>query len=75
VVRDLARQPEQPSGARDQAPAHLGQAEHGLLAGHDKVAGQDDLEPAGQGVTLHRGDDRLSRGALRDAAETPPAGR
>src|SRR5947199_191767 len=61
------------ASASDQPTAHLGQAEDGLLAGHDEVAGQDDLEPAGQGVPLHRGDDRLGRRALRDAAEPAAA--
>jgi bifunctional DNase/RNase len=69
VIRYAARQPEQAARARHQAALDLGQAELGLVAGHHQVAGQRELEPAGQRVAFYCGDDRLARRLLHDAAE------
>jgi Cu+-exporting ATPase len=73
AARQALRQPEQASGGRGQPAPDLGQAEGGTAGGDDHVAGQHDLEAAGQGVTLDRCDERLRRRRLGDAGE--PAAR
>ena len=57
-----ADQPRQPDGAAvDQrhAPAPAEDAEHRVAAGHPQVAPERELEAAGDGVPLDRGDHRL----------------
>ena len=81
VVRDPARQPQQRAGGGDQPALDLGDAEARVARGHDQVARERDLEPAGQRVALDRGDQRLarrrarrcrrSRGPRRTAARRP----
>ena len=43
------------------APAAAEDAEHGVVGGDAEVAPQGQLEPAGDGVSLDRGDDRLGQ--------------
>ena len=50
-----------------------GIAEPGPARGDDQVAGQRDLEPAGDREALDRGDERLARRALDDAREAAVA--
>ena len=66
-------QPDEPAGRGDQAALDLRDAEARVARGDDQVAGQRDLEPAGQRVALDRGDQRLARRALRDAGEAAVA--
>ena len=69
AVGDAARQAQERAAGRDERALDLGDAELGLAGGDDEVAGQRDLEPAGDGEALDRRDERLARGALGDARE------
>ena len=75
VVRHPLGEPEQPAARGDQSALDLGQPELRVLGGDEHVAGQRDLEPAGDGIALQCRDDRLDRRLLDDARETPAGDR
>ena len=51
-----------------------GMPKRGVRRGHDQVARQSDLGPAGEGRAVHGGDDGFGPLPAGDAAETPPRG-
>src|SRR5215218_152557 len=72
VERDATRQAQQCAAGGDETALDLRDAQLGLARGDDQVTRQCDLEPAGDGEALDRGDQRLVGRALRDAGEAPP---
>ena len=60
-VADLAAQAHGRTRHGEQAPLHLGHAEHGALARDADVGALEDLGAAGAGEALGREDDRLGR--------------
>ena len=58
-VRDLAAEPNDRPTERVEAPAHLGHAEPGALAGDADVGALEDLGAAGDRGALDGGDQRL----------------
>ena len=64
---------DRPAGGGEEPTLRLGEPERGAGGGHDEVAGEHELEPAGEGRALHRGDDRLRVVAPGDAAEARPS--
>ena len=69
AVGHPARQAQQRAGGGDERALDLGDAEPGAPRGDDEVAGQRDLEAAGDREALDRRDERLARRALDDAGE------
>src|SRR6185437_13003884 len=69
-ARDAPGQQQRPARAGHQRALDLGHAELGGRARHYQVAGHGQLEAAGQGVALGRGDHRLARRGLGDAGQT-----
>jgi len=62
VVRNPPRKPQQRRAGRDEAALDLGDAEPRAPGRDDQIARQRDLEAAGDGEALDRGDQRLLRG-------------
>jgi AcrR family transcriptional regulator len=69
VVGHAARQAQQRTGSRDESASYLGQRETRGARGDDEVAGDGHLEPAGHGVSLDGGDERLLRRLAGHARE------
>ena len=69
VVRDPLREPDQRAGGGDQPALDLRDADLRVARRDDQVAGERDLEAAGDREALDRRDDRLLRRPLRDARE------
>ena len=63
------------TAAGEQADPGLGDAELDVLGDHEEVAGQRQLEPAGQREALDGGDHRLAGAVLEELAASRPAGR
>ena len=70
VERQGPRRAEEASAGRHDADADLGQAEPGRARRDDEIAGEDDLQPAAEGGTLDRGDQRFAAAAPDDAVLT-----
>ncbi len=68
-ARDPLGQQHRPARPGQQPALDLGHAEPGRRAGHHQVAGQQELEAAGQGPAFGRADQRLARRGLGDAAQ------
>ena len=66
-VRDALRQPQQSPTAGHQSSFDLGDAERRVPGRDDQVGGQRQLGAAGQGVPLHRRDQRLGRRTFGEA--------
>src|SRR6478672_8674393 len=69
AVRHALRDAQQSARAGDEATLDLRDAESRALGRDEQVAGQGDLEAARDREALHGRDERLARGALRDARE------
>ena len=67
--RHPARQAQHRAAGGEQADLDLGDAELGALRRHQEVAREGDLEAAGQGEPLDRGDQRLAEPLLQEADE------
>jgi hypothetical protein len=59
LLRDEPGEADRAAGGGDQAARHLREPELRAGGGHDDVARERELQPTGQGVAVHRGDDRL----------------
>ena len=63
------REPDRAARGREQPALHLGEPEHRVLGRDDEVARERDLEPAGEGGAVDRGDDRLGDLTFDEAGE------
>src|SRR4051812_33254864 len=69
ALRDAPRQTQERAAGGHERPLHLRDPELRRATGHDQVARERHLQPAGHGEPLDRRDQRLARRALRDSRE------